>query len=447
MNSLTARVALGAGVVLAVFIALSALALERAFNQSARAVRQERLLAQVYLLMAAAEVDQEGNLTLGAGAMEPSMDMPGSGLYAAILDGRGQVVWRSQSHLSVNGPAHTPLPEGQRTFGEHGTSTAHFLMQSYGIRWNVGSKAYPFTFSVAEDMAPLHKQVGAFRRSLWTWLGAMALLLVAAQWALLRWGLRPLRRVAQEIRSLQDGRAERIEGQYPTELNLLTENLNELMSRERARQQRYRDALADLAHSLKTPLALIRGAAAAPGDSLRQTLDEQVERMDNIVGYHLQRASTAGRSRLSAAVPLREHAERVLQALAKVYADKGIVTELEADAALRFRGDEGDLMEILGNLADNACKYCRSRVRVSARLRDGKLQLEFEDDGAGVPDADLERILERGVRLDQSAPGQGIGLAVTHDIVGAYGGELSITRSASLGGARVVVTLPGAARA
>lgn len=446
MKSLTARVAVGAGVVLAVFIALSALALERAFNQSARAVRQERLLAQVYLLMAAAEVNDQGTLTLGSGAMEPSLDLPGSGLYAAILDRRGQVVWRSQSHLSVTGPVHAPRPEGQRSFEEHRAGASRFLVQSYGIRWNVGEQAYPFTFSVAEDMAPLEAQVGAFRRSLWTWLGAMALLLVAAQWALLRWGLRPLRRVAQEIRLLQDGRRERIEGEYPTELTLLTENLNGLMARERAQQKRYRDALADLAHSLKTPLALIRGASATPGQDLRRTLDEQVERMDKIVGYHLQRASTAGRSALSAAVPLRENVERVMQAVVKVYADKGIHTELDMDGDPRFRGDEGDLMEILGNLTDNACKYCRARVRVSARLQGGTLHVEFEDDGPGVPDADRTHILGRGVRLDQSAPGHGIGLAVTHDIVGAYGGELTITRSALLGGARVGVSLPGATR-
>lgn len=442
MKSLTTRVAVGAGIVLAVFIALSALALERAFSESARAVRQERLLAQVYLLMAAAEVDTQGKLTLGSGAMEPSLDLPGSGLYAAVLDGAGEVIWRSRSHLSINGPPHASIPDGTRAFEEHVAGGVRYLRQSYGIRWKVGDSAFPFTFSVAEDMKPLARQLTTFRHSLFQWLGGMAALLLIAQWALLRWGLRPLRRVAQEIRQLQGGDRDRLEGDYPSELTLLTENLNALMLRERAQQKRYRDALADLAHSLKTPLALIRGASRSPDATLQHTLEEQVDRMDKIVGYHLQRASTAGRSALAAAVPLRLNAERVLQAVVKVYAEKNIDADPNIDPRLRFRGDEGDLMEILGNLIDNACKWCRSTVRVSAQYANGQITLRVEDDGPGIPEADIARILERGVRLDQNTPGQGIGLAVTHDIVSAYAGRLTLTRAA-MGGACIAVTLPG----
>jgi two-component system sensor histidine kinase PhoQ len=271
----------------------------------------------------------------------------------------------------------------------------------------------------------------------------MALLLLAAQWAILRWGLSPLRRVADELTRLERGEQERIAGNYPTELQRLTDNLNTLLTHERSQQKRYRDALADLAHSLKTPLALVRGALrdAVRSDPTARTLDEQVERMDRIVAYQLQRASTSGRSRLAAPQPLRPAVERMLAALAKVHGDKRIATEVVVDAGVRFRGDEGDLTELLGNLLDNAFKWGRTQVRVSAEAAGGRLTLSVEDDGQGVAPEQAQRVLERGVRADQSVPGQGIGLAVVHDIVDAYGGELRIERS-GLGGARIILVLP-----
>jgi two-component system sensor histidine kinase PhoQ len=442
MRSLNARVTLGAALVLAVFLVLSALALERAFRDSARSARQERLLAQIYLLMAAAEVDPEGKLALASGPAEPRLDQPGSGLYAVILDSAGSLVWRSRSTLSVDAPHGAPLPAGAQRF-EEVDSDPGFLVESFGVSWATTGGSFPFTFSVAEDRRPYREQLAVYRRSLWTWLGAMALLLLAAQWAILRWGLSPLRRVADELTRLERGEQERIAGNYPTELQRLTDNLNTLLTHERSQQKRYRDALADLAHSLKTPLALVRGALrdAVRSDPTARTLDEQVERMDRIVAYQLQRASTSGRSRLAAPQPLRPAVERMLAALAKVHGDKRIATEVVVDAGVRFRGDEGDLTELLGNLLDNAFKWGRTQVRVSAEAAGGRLTLSVEDDGQGVAPEQAQRVLERGVRADQSVPGQGIGLAVVHDIVDAYGGELRIERS-GLGGARIILVLP-----
>ena len=367
MRSLNARVTLGAALVLAVFLALSALALERAFRDSARSARQERLLAQIYLLIAAAEVDAQGKLTLTSGPSEPRLDQPGSGLYAAITDGPGDVVWRSRSMLSVDTPRGAPLPAGTQRFEEVDSGSGFFL-ESFGVSWATPGGSFPFTFNVAEDLTPYREQLAVYRRSLWTWLGAMALLLLAAQWAILRWGLNPLRRVADELTRLEQGQQERIAGNYPTEVQRLTDNLNTLLTHERAQQKRYREALADLAHSLKTPLALVRAALRGAGrnDATARTLDEQVEHMDRIVGYQLQRASTSGRSRLAAPQPVRPAVERLLAALAKVYGDKSIASELIADASVRFRGDEDDLTELLGNLLDNAFKWARTRVRVSA---------------------------------------------------------------------------------
>jgi len=444
VRSLNARVTLGAALVLAVFLVLSAIALERAFRDSARNARQERLLAQIYLLMAAAEVNAQGDLTLASGPSEPRLEQPGSGLYAAISDGTGNVVWRSRSTLSVEAPHGAPLPTGAQRF-EEVDSGPGFLVESFGVSWATAAGSFPFTFSVAEDRRPYAEQLAVYRRSLWTWLGAMALVLLAAQWGILRWGLSPLRRVADELTRLERGEQERIAGRYPAEVQRLTDNLNTLLTHERSLQKRYRDALADLAHSLKTPLALVRGALRDAGrtDAAARTLDEQIDRMDRIVAYQLQRASTSGRTRLATPQPLRPAVERMLAALAKVYGDKRIATEVAVDAALRFRGDEGDLTELLGNLLDNAFKWGRTQVRVSARAAGGRLTLCVEDDGPGIAPEQAQRVLERGVRADQSVPGQGIGLAVVRDIVDAYDGELRIERC-GLGGACITLVLPAA---
>jgi two-component system sensor histidine kinase PhoQ len=182
-------------------------------------------------------------------------------------------------------------------------------------------------------------------------------------------------------------------------------------------------------------------ARCGRGGELERALREQVERMDRIVGYHLQRASTSGRAALMAPQPLRPAVERVVKALAKVYVDKRVTVAIEVPDGLRFRGDEGDLTELLGNLLDNAFKWCRTRVRVRAALQDGRLTVRFEDDGPGIAEDAAQRVLERGARGDESRAGQGIGLAVVRDIVAAYDGAIEIARS-ELGGAALVLSLP-----
>jgi two-component system, OmpR family, sensor histidine kinase PhoQ len=447
MHSLNARVALSAGMVLAVFIALAAFALDQAFRDSARSAREERLLAQVYLLMSAAEVDAHGAVTIASGPLEPRFDMPQSGLYAIVTNAEGNVVWRSRSALNVDVPYGTRIPAGVHTFDQVTDRAGHgYFLQSFGVSWATSGGSFPFTFSVAEDLQPFEQQLSAYRKNLWGWLGATALLLLIAQWFTLRWGLRPLRRLADEVSRLEHGEQQQIAGDYPEEVKGLTANLNTLLTHERARQKRYRDALADLAHSLKTPLALVRGALnqTSSEPALARTLQEQVDHMDRIVGYHLQRAAASGRGGLLAPQAVRTPVERMVNALSKVYAEKHIDIQIDVDPALRFRGDEADLLEMLGNVLDNACKWCRSRVRVSAQASGSRLSLCVEDDGAGIASSDAQRVLQRGVRADQSVPGQGIGLAVTRDIVEAYDGEIIIGASA-LGGAAITLLLPGLA--
>ena len=444
MMSLNARMIWSASLVLTIFIALTALALDRAFHESARSARQDRLLGQLYLLIAAAEVDAEGKLSMPLALSEARFNLPGSGLYAYVTNGNGKVVWRSPSSMGTLAPLQTNLPSGAMRFEERENHTGlSFFVQSLGINWAAGNTHHAFTFSVSEDLSEFNQQINRYRQSLWGWLAALALLLLLAQAATLRWGLRPMRRVSKELSAIQQGQQDKLEGTYPREIKQLTDNLNALLQHEHAQQQRYRNALADIAHSLKTPLAVVRGALSdtQTPQPLAGILEEQVARMDNIVAYQLQRAATAGASKLSAPVLILPIAEKIVSALNKVHHDKNVSVQLVIADNVAFRGDDGDLMELLGNLMENAYKWCHSVVKISAIPQEKRLSIIIEDDGPGIDPSQAELILQRGVRADQSVPGHGIGLAIVRDIVQAYQGEIHIGRS-DLGGAALKLDLP-----
>ena len=445
MRSLRQRVLLSALLVLVLFVGLTSLALEQAFRDSASSAREERLLGQLYLLMAAAE-GLDGTLTLPEELAEPRLSLPGSGLYAAVLDGAGSTLWRSRSAVTVAPPMAGTLPPGERRFERRRDETGQdFFVARYGVSWAIGPTPVPYTFVVAEDLVPYQEELGRFRTALAGWLGLMGVLMLVALLAAMRWGLAPLRRVAAEVAAVETGAAAQIRGEYPAELRALTDNLNALLAHERARQKRLDNALGDLAHSLKTPLAVIRGALAE-GRMAAETpalIDAQVTRMGHIVEHQLQRArSGPAPAALGTAVPIAPVAARLTATLGKVYVDKAIGVSVEGDPELVFRGVEGDLMEVLGNLLDNAFKWARSRVRVAIHRGEAGIELVIEDDGPGVSPEQAERVLERGARADESTPGHGIGLAIARDICSAYGGALRIERSA-LGGAAVRLRLPG----
>jgi two-component system sensor histidine kinase PhoQ len=274
---------------------------------------------------------------------------------------------------------------------------------------------------------------------------AAALVLLAVQGAILRWGLAPLRQVAREINEIESGRRAQLEATYPRELRSLTTNLNALIESSNRHLKRYRNALEDLAHSLKTPLAVMQSTieTEASIEELRGTFSKQLERLRRTVEYQLQRAVASGRTALMAPISVQSVAEKLVESFQKVYAETPRSFELWLDGAVQFYGDEGDLMEILGNLIDNACKCSRQRVRISGYVmpersaRRSAVVLAVEDDGPGIPVEERAAVLERGVRGESGSAGQGIGLAVVRDlVVDVYGGSLNFETS-SLGGARV----------
>jgi two-component system sensor histidine kinase PhoQ len=266
---------------------------------------------------------------------------------------------------------------------------------------------------------------------------------------LLRWALEPVRRIEREIREVESGARTALTDVQPTELRGLAANMNTLLASERRRVEHYRNTLGNLAHSLKTPLAVIRSTLSGGGAPVHgSVIDQQVGRMDAIVQHQLRRAAAAGGAVVGhAGVDVAPLLNELRAAMSKVYAHKDLMIEVVAPDEARFAGDRGDLFELGGNLLDNACKWCRSRVRIGARreldsLGRARLRLTIEDDGAGVAPGDRQRVFERGARVDEQVDGQGLGLAMVRDIVALYGGELTIGDSA-LGGAQIEVVLPG----
>lgn len=450
MLSLTARLLLAASIALAAFLGLTGLTLDQAFRASSEAALRERLQAELYTLLAAVDIDRKGRIQLPEELPEARFSQPGSGLYAEVIRNDQKQRWRSPSLLGQKIAFHAVLNENERRYSKLKTPQTDLYVLSFGVGWEATARQpQSYTFTVAESAAAYNAEVQRFRRSLWGWLAGSALVLLAVQGSILRWSLTPLRRVEKDLAAIEAGARQRLGSDYPQELRGLTAGLNALLDYENRQQTRYRNALADLAHSLKTPLAVLRNAVDATTDTseLRGLLQEQVERMTQIVGYQLQRASTAGRASLQAPVAIVPILERMRATLDKVYADKQVDCRINADSTAVFYGDEGDLMELLGNLLDNAYKWCAGIVRVTAQPvsqalhhRTG-LVLEIEDDGPGVPADKLRAVLARGVRADESVPGQGIGLAVAQDIARAYQGTLDIGGS-PLGGARLSIAFP-----
>ena len=426
------------------FLGLTGIVLDQAFRQSAWQNVESTLTAQVYGLIAVA--DQQGELLyLPEAVQEPGFNRLGSGLFGLLLDSQGRELWRSQSAVVIDYSRLVDEIESA-TIGEpiftHSKVPDVFVL-SYKVLWQLGpQQSSEYTFVVLRNPDAYEDEVTSFRGSLWFWLAVVVIGLTVVQWLVMRWGLSPLSRLADELRSLESREGSLLTGDYPTEIEGVTRNLNLLITAERAQREKYRTTLADLAHSLKTPLSILSNTTTRLSDQQEETaqlITDQVHRMNDLVSYQLERAVASASQIARQAVPVSACAKRLEQALSKVYqAEQVDLSMVVGDET--FYGDERDLMELLGNLLDNACKYGEGTVRLTA-LGGEALLLIVEDDGPGIPKERHGLIMERGTRLDSDTPGQGIGLAVVSEIVARYGGDVAID-DAELGGAKFTVTLP-----
>jgi len=443
LRSLHSRLLIAAGVVLAAFLGIAAAVLDHGFRQTARASVQERLKGQIFVLLGLADLDFPSQPLRPEQLPDPALAMPESGHYAQIYDATGDVLWRSRSMLGLTIQWPGERAAGNFVFEEAISSTEERLFcLSYLVQWEPRGKRKPevYTLQACEGRREYNAQVHRFQRSMWLWFSGLAALLLLIQTAILRWGIGPLRQVAGELRAIESGQQTALNGEYPRELQALARNLNALLAARDTHLQRYRNALGDLAHSLKTPLAVIRSTLESDvrARDIASVLKEPVDQLDATIKYQLQRAATAGRSALAPAVDVAPVLERILSSLRKVYHARAISIEGIAPTGVLFYGDQGDLMEILGNLTDNACKWAHKAVRVDVAQgskTDGSgrpwLRIRVHDDGPGLPPEKVREVMQRGARLDQSVEGHGIGLATVKEIVETgYSGELRLQSDA-----------------
>lgn len=447
MNSLRTRLLLAASLILAVFLASGGWAVERSYRDGAEQAQRDKLQGLVYGLLGVAEIGVDNQLLISELDLpDPRLRQPLSGMEAVIVDDQGSAIWRSPSY-SDDLPRPRQMDVGQWQFDAH-QSPPRFSA-AFGLRWmGLDAEARRYTIQVYEDQQAFQLQVQRFRTTLWLWFGAAAGALLISLLVVMSWLTRPLRRMARQLREIQSGEQNAINGPYPDELQPLARALNTMIDNERSQLDRYRNALGDLAHSLKTPLAVMRNAVdqEPPSADLKTGLTDQINRVQDIVDHQLRRAAAAGRRALDAGTVALPIAQRIAGAVAKVHAGRAIEFDLQLEPDLRLPMEQGDLYELLGNLMDNAARFSRRRVQVTADSTQELIELTVEDDGPGFP-ANPERLLQRGVRADSRNPGQGLGLSAVNEIVQACGGQIRMAESSALGGARIEVRLPRFSRA
>ena len=455
-RSLQSRQLWAASLGLVAFLALTGYALDRAFLDVASEGLRERLRGYALAYAGNIEFARDGTLIPPEQPPDDRFDRPGGGLYAEVVLPSGR--WISRSAQGPSLPDGEMLPAMAEQFDESLPITRSNGEQAAVFRYGIGlvdatrgeAAEFPYTIYVMEDARNLPRQVQFFRQALWGYLGIAAAILLLLQGLILRWSLLPLRRVVSELSRVQRGQLNRMSGHHPRELEPLTESINALIESEREHLERQRNTLADLAHSLKTPLAVLRSRldSDAGEQELRDDVDTQLRRMNDLVGYQLGRAASGGHQLFAAPVEVESHAEQIVQGLEKIHAAKGVLCEFDIDPAARFHGEPGDLQELLGNLLENAFKWARSRVLLTVGVGDTApnrrpgLRIVVEDDGPGIPPERIAHVLQRGVRGDERVQGHGIGLAIVQDLVHGYRGEMQVSESGDLGGARFEVVLP-----
>ena len=452
-SSLHARLTAVTLLVLGGFLGAVGWLLDAQFRGALLDRSHDELRTVAYALLTQATEESADQLSFAAPA-DPRLSRPGEGLHGFVHSIDGQFLWRSPYlHLAgldwdripaTPGPGESTLaliePASATATGASASDRARLVL-GYTVIWE-SLDDLQVTLWIVDSSGKFHSQMRDFRMQMAIAFGAVALAFALIQLAALRWGLRPLRIMAERVRGLErasEAQSEGIGDDYPPELAPLARNLNRFVEHERASRDRYRRAMDDLAHGLKTPLAVLRNAFRDLGPASRELLDEQVSRMDSAVSHQLSRAA-ASRGAPSTAIALGATAERMARALDRAWPDKRLEVAIDT-AEAQVHLDEGDLMEVLGNLMENAYKYARSKVRVQARTVGDVVQIRVDDDGPGISPNVRRHVIERGARADTAAPGHGIGLAVVVELTSIYQGRFAIGTS-DLGGASMQLDLP-----
>ncbi|MGI2100440.1 ATP-binding protein [Shewanella oncorhynchi] len=439
LNSLKARLVASALLFILVLLPLIGVALNDAFTEQVKSATKNELSAYVYSILAVTEVENK-QISIPELVLENRFNLIQSGLYAIATtedtSGKQDIVWHSQSFMGIMPPPHFTIPAtGQSAFEQIELADQLHLIYSFSVSFASQNQNVPVTIHIIKDEREFQQQIDQFNQQLWTWLLILMLVMLVFQLSWLLWTLRPLARFTQELHSVEQGKSMQLSSQYPTELQAVARQLNILLNTEQTQRKRYRNALADLAHSLKTPLAVIKSQA-----DLSESSSEQVSVISRIIGHQLKRAQTAAAASWHLGIRVDEVAAKLLRTLAKIYREPQINLSGEMVEHAVFKGDEADLTEILGNLLDNACKAAKSTVTLTVTGDAYQLLICIEDDGPGISEALQNQIFERGIRADSYLQGNGIGLAIVRDLVDSYNGRISVSRSEILGGAKFSIS-------
>ncbi len=450
-HSIALRLVGAAALWIAVALIVGGLLLSNLFREPLERAFEQRLTFLLQSLISVSELRPDGAIREQRPLGEPRFLRQFSGWYWQIgrVEGK-RILSRSRSMWDFEIPvAAQPESAGPGRYDMDGP-----LGQRLGIiEQRVTEEGVPghFVFTIAVDKAELTATIDAFNQTLIWSLGALGAGLLIAIFAQVYYGLRPLKRIRTALASIRDGRSERLEGAFPAEVVPLADELNGLLDHTGEVLARARAHVGNLAHALKTPLAVLTNESAAPTPDIAATVGAQTEMMRRQVDHHLARARAIGQAPLLRShTELRPVLEAVARTLEKIHAERGIRIGISGGEGLAFRGEQHDLEEMLGNLADNACKWAGGEVRLTAEtgsmVGGGGLHLfiSVDDDGPGVSEDLREQLFERGRRADETTPGSGLGLSIVRDIAALYGGGVELHDS-PLGGLRATLTIPGSA--
>lgn len=456
MRSLRWRLLCVTLVAVSLGLLVAGLLLSNLFRTHVTAQFEGQLKRRLDQLAAVLEPDTAERPRLKAAMGDPRWDAPYSGLYWQIeaLEGAhaatGRVVLRSRSlwddALSL---PQEPLPAGELRRHLITGPSGQALMAFERRVWFVPPEADPaqhrpgqgWRLVVAGDRAELEAAVAGFAQQLGLFLAVLGAALLAVVWAQVTLGLRPLRKLQTAVQAVRQGQVQRLSGDFPAEIDPLVQDFNQVLDQNEQVVRRARQMAGNLAHAIKTPLAVISSLAAQ-----QEQVQEQVATIRHQVDWHLGRARAAG----AGVAGLRTEVGPVLQGLARVmrrvHAQRPDQPALNVELSpvaegLLFAGESQDLQEMVGNLLDNACKWAHSRVLLSARIEQGRLLIVVEDDGPGLSEAERGQVFGRGVRADERVPGTGLGLDITRELAALYHGEVQLG-VARLGGLKAELLLP-----
>jgi signal transduction histidine kinase len=451
-RSIATRLFLTAAALSAVVLLVASLFFTAYYRQEAEEIFERRL--DVYLRAIVADVSESGQEgRTGPGQLgDPQFELPGSGWYWQItrMDDPAHEIKASRSLFANRLPKLSDfnVPAGV------GGSRRGYALGPDGRRLRIVERVIDagdtgiYLVQVAASSEEMEEQIERFQVELTVAFAALAIALAVVAAVQVRFGLRPLRQLQQELATIRSGESERIGGVYPSEIAPLADELNLLISANRDILERARTQVGNLAHALKTPLSVIVNEADAAPSSLAEKVSEQARVMRDQISFYLDRARAAARGgALGAATPIAPCVEALLRAFSKIYGERGIRFNGEIGRELRFLGEKQDFEEMIGNLLDNAGKWAKSRVDISISV-DGAgqarsaLVILIDDDGPGLAPHLRAQATERGRRLDETKPGSGLGLSIVVDLAAAYGGALELDDSPS-GGLRARLRLPG----